>query len=632
MTGTKWIRELLFIFAVASPFLFTGLGSIDLLDPDEGMYGAIAREMAEGGDWITPHFNGVRYLEKPPLYFWLTASITAIFGPSEWAVRLGSALPALGTAVLTWEIGRLLYGGAAGLFSAIIFLTGAGVFRYARVAATDFLLVFSITLAIYGFIKSALVVNRESLIVNSAWVKGLGGTFHFSLFTVYVVLFWLGMALGVLSKGLIGLVLPLLIVGVFIAANSKWRIANGGEGGLFTIYYSLFANPVGILLFLLIVLPWHFLAAWENPGFFEFYILDNQILRFLNSRSFIEDDVPVTTFTFLLLVPIWFFPWSLFLPAAWRQGFPRMASGDFQVERLRLLVGLWALVVLIFFSLSSSKLEHYFLPAVPPLSLMVGGLWGEAVSRHSSMVNGYRSLEGANGQWLVTMRRWLGLGAAGCAVVGLALIFFSSYLTPQALLAGLAELNVYYRILSAQGSPFPFASISPFVHLLQGLGAVLLLGLPLAFLLFRLHMPKASFAALLCVAGVIAALVFRLLLVIEPHHSAKAVALALKAQAHPGDAIVHEGPLEYTAGLPFYTGRPISLLNGKRGDLDFGSRYEEARHLFLDREQFARLWTGRKRVFLVTRYQKQESVLRHLPEGKIFLIGQFGSRWLYTNQ
>ena len=148
--NSKWKRELLLILVVSMPFLFGGIGSIDFLDPDEGMYGAIAREMAEGGDWITPHFNGVRYLEKPPLYFWLTALTTTLFGPSEWAVRLWSVLPTLGTAILVWRIGGLIYGSHAGLLSAIILLTGVGVFRYVRVAATDSLLVFSLTLAIYG--------------------------------------------------------------------------------------------------------------------------------------------------------------------------------------------------------------------------------------------------------------------------------------------------------------------------------------------------------------------------------------------------------------------------------------------------------------------------------------------------
>src|SRR3989304_7911989 len=108
MTSSKW-RELFLILLLSFPFIFLGVGAISLLDPDEGMYGAIAREMAEKGDWITPHFDGVRYLEKPPLYFWLTALTISLVGPSEWTVRLWRALPALGTALLVWGMGGVLF-------------------------------------------------------------------------------------------------------------------------------------------------------------------------------------------------------------------------------------------------------------------------------------------------------------------------------------------------------------------------------------------------------------------------------------------------------------------------------------------------------------------------------------------
>src|SRR3989337_1477863 len=123
MTSSKW-RELFLILLLSFPFIFWGVGAISLLDPDEGMYGAIAREMAEKGDWITPHFDGVRYLEKPPLYFWLTAITADVFGFSEWVVRLWTALPALGTAIITWRLGELLYGGKTGLVSAAVKTSG----------------------------------------------------------------------------------------------------------------------------------------------------------------------------------------------------------------------------------------------------------------------------------------------------------------------------------------------------------------------------------------------------------------------------------------------------------------------------------------------------------------------------
>ncbi|HEY5573047.1 MAG TPA: phospholipid carrier-dependent glycosyltransferase, partial [Anaerolineales bacterium] len=402
--------------------------------------------------------------------------------PSEWGVRLWSALPALGVALLIWHLGELLYGGRAGLLSALVFVSSVGVFRYVRVAATDFLLVFSITLAIYGFVRAAL---SQSPRTARRWS----------------VVFWLGMALGVLSKGLVGLIFPLLIVGLYLLVNSKWqivndewpiasgerRIANGGGR-------RLFASPLGILLFLALVLPWHLLAALKNPGFFQFYIVDNQLLRFFNRRGFIEDDVPVSTLAFLGLTLVWFFPWSLLLPASLRCGFPRLSLTSSLRERLRLVVGLWAVVVLGFFSLSSSKLEHYVLPAVPPLSLWVGALWSEVLEGRDLL---------SAGKWrFLGLGWWLGISALGCGLAGVGLFWFSHLLTPQMLLAGLAELNVYYRILQGEGTGFPFASVLPFVGLLKVLGVALAVGLPAALVVYRFRLPALSFAAFLATAGV----------------------------------------------------------------------------------------------------------------------------------
>ena len=586
------------LILVIFSFVFGGLSWTSFLDPDEGVYGSIATEMAGTGDWITPRFNGVPYLYKPPLYFWLTGFTTYLVGSSEWAVRLWSAVPAFGAALLAWRLGGLLYGGSAGLLAAMVMVSSVGVFRYARVAATDFLLVFSITLALYGFARAVL---RESASGPWLWV------------------FWLGAALGVLSKGLIGLMLPVLIVGLFFLVD-RWRGIGAGRG-IREMMVSR-ASCLGLLLFFVLVLPWHVLAAWENPGFLDFYIVDNQFLRFLNRRRFFEDDIPVGTPAFLLLTLVWFFPWSLFLPASLRQGFPRLSPASSPAERLRWLVGLWAVVVLGFFSLSSSKLEHYFLPAVPALSLMVGAMWSEVLA--SRCVAGEKRLAGVG--WC------LGVGGLGCLLVGLVLFFFSDLFTPEVLLAGLAELNVYYRILQEQGVGFPFASVEPFVRLLKGLGAALLIGLPAAYLFYRFRLPRLCFASLLGLAGVIFIGVGQLDILVEPHHSSRSVAAALLARSEAGQAIVHEGSLEYSGGLPFYTGRRIYVVDGQRGDLNFGSRYDEVKDLFLDRDEFLRRWESDERLFLVVRSEVQESVVPSLPADTTFLIGSFGSRRLYTNR
>ena len=583
LDGERWKGELLLILAVSVPLLFWAIGSLSFRDPDEGMYGTIAREMAEGGDWITPHFNGVRYFEKPPLYFWLTAFTTAVFGPSEWAVRVWSSISALGTVLLVWRIGAWLYGQYAGFLAAVILATSVGIYHYSHVAFTDLLFLFFLTLSIYGFIDGLL--------------HGRGRRSDF-------LLFYLGTALAVLSKGLIGLVFPVLIIGLFIlcrrhhvklhSMNLKW----------------------GLCLFLVLVLPWHLLAAWNNPGFLWFYFFDNHFLRFLHARGFFEDDVQLRILSFLIVFFIWFFPWSLSLPVSLGKGFPRFRPGSSVNESLRLLMGLWALIVLGFFSLSFAKLEHYSLAALPAVSLMVGGRWAEAFSSSKSDLG---------------LKWCLGVTALASSLFGGWLLRISELLTTQDVFTFLAGMQGYYRTLQAQGWEFPY-SVTAFIPLAKWVGFILVFGPAVAFILFSVGKVRASFTMFLGVAVGIAFSVFSLHFLTESDRSSSSVARAVLAHSSPGDPIIHEGLLAYSAGLRFYTGRKIYVLNGRGGDLEFGSRYPEARHLFLENGKFIRMWEGDQQVFLVTRSEIQQSVVKNLSSEKVFLVGRYGSRRLYTNQ
>jgi hypothetical protein len=248
---------------------------------------------------------------------------------------------------------------------------------------------------------------------------------------------------------------------------------------------------------------------------------------------------------------------------------------------------------------------------------MVGGLWSKAFI-HPDFRGGLR---------------WNLLAAAlGCSAVGIALLVWSDRLTSPGLLSGLGHLNVYYRILQDQGGVLPFTSVAPFVQLLKGLGAVLAIGWPLSYILFHFSMPRASFVTVLGISGLVAVLVFNLVLLIEPYHSSRPVAESLVSHSEPNDLVVHEGSLEYSGGLPFYTGRRINVLNGKRGDLEFGSRYPEARHLFLKDAEFVRLWEDNRRIFLVMSSQRRKGILDVLSIKNAFLIGEYGSRRLYSNQ
>src|SRR5439155_748791 len=189
------LPQLVILLALSLLFFLPKLG-MPFLDPDEGLYATIAQEMLGDGDWVIPHVNGLPYLEKPPLYFWLTALAFRVAGPSEWATRLPSALAALGTVILTWRVGRRLYGARAGLLAGLVVATVVGNALYVRKASPDQLFVFCLTLAMYGFLRDAEHPSR--------------GRARF-------LLCYLGAALGVLAKGFLGVVFPVLIVGLGLA-------------------------------------------------------------------------------------------------------------------------------------------------------------------------------------------------------------------------------------------------------------------------------------------------------------------------------------------------------------------------------------------------------------------------------
>ncbi len=595
---------------------------MEFVDPNEGMYGSIAREMADSGDWVTPRFNGVRYFEKPPLYYWLSALMISQFGPSEWAVRFWGAISALGTVLLIYRMGIRLYSRNAGLLAGVILFSSVGFFRYADVVFPDILFVFTLTLSLYGFVHGFLDDGKPQ---TRYW------------------LFYLGVALAVLSKGIIGLVFPLMIVAIFLivagrrvpeidggteSAISQGELPKGSRKGLSSIAHSLFVSSyspfairyslLGVLLLLFVTVPWHILAAWKNDDFLWFYFVDNQFLRFFHSRNFLEDDIQLGTAAFLFAFQVWSFPWSLALPVSLRPGFPRLNGDSSPAARVRLVIGLWGLIVLGFFCLSSAKLEHYSLPALPAVSLLVGARWAEV----------WASRAPDRG-----LKVCLGFGAMSCIALGVGLLWLASDLTPGEVAVFLSGLSGDYRALDARGGALPYP-VLPFAQLAGSLGWLLLLGPLAAFLCLVFGKVRSSFGFYFATAAGISVLVFRLFLIVEPHHSTKALAAALEATSVRDEPVVHEGQLIDSGGLPFYTGREIYVLDGVRGDLAFGSRYPETRRLFLDRKAFLHLWQGPGRVFFVSNlwwFPGQEQMSGKLNK-TAYLVGQFGLRKLYSNR
>jgi len=326
-------KDLTFLLLFFGVSIFQFLGRLPLLEPDEGRYAEIAREMLEKMDFITPHLNYVKYFEKPPLLYWLNALSISLFGRNEFAARFPTAVAGLLGILLTYHIGRKIFGRREALFSALVLGTSVGYLAQARMNIIDMTLTFCMTATLGCFLIA--VQDKEKR-------KGL-----------YFHLFYLFAALTVLAKGVIGLVLPGVVIFFYIVLTRQWRLLR--EMRLAT----------GIPLFILVCVPWFILVSINNPEFARFFFIHEHVERFLTKVH--NHYQPPWFFIPVLLGCM--FPWSLFLPAA--------------VLRLRrenlfapgspvLFLSLWAVVVFGFFSLSGSKLIPYILPIFPAVAVLIG--------------------------------------------------------------------------------------------------------------------------------------------------------------------------------------------------------------------------------------------------------------------
>jgi 4-amino-4-deoxy-L-arabinose transferase-like glycosyltransferase len=302
---------------------FYRLGAPGLMDPDEGRYAEIAREMLVLKDWLIPHLNLLPYLEKPPLVYWLTALGFKVFGYTEAAARLPSAVSALAGMFLAYGLGRALWGPGPGVLGALVLASTAGYVALGRILTLDMTFALWLNLGI-GLGYLALSRGRSRL---WAWA-------------------YLALALAVLTKGPVALVLAGLAWVIWVGVSRRgWR-------PLIQIR--------GWALLVVITLPWFVYVQWRHPEFFRFFILEQHFGRFLTPAIHPEPLWFYLPVLLGLLLPwTWLLPWTLGDRARWRD------------PDCRFLV-IWAAVIVVFFSLSRGKLVPYILPALLPLALLVG--------------------------------------------------------------------------------------------------------------------------------------------------------------------------------------------------------------------------------------------------------------------
>lgn len=308
---------------------FIYLGTRPLFVPDEGRYAEIAREMVSRGDLITPYLNGIKYFEKPVLFYWLTAAAIKVFGVNLWSVRAVNAILSILTCLATYFCVRCLYNRTAGFYAALILGTSFLFTAMGRMVTLDLPVTCFISLSLYAFLYS---INHPSTRKRWMWCA-------FAL-----------SALAVLTKGLIGIVFPVLIVGLWVLFQNQWHALKK---------WHLFSSAI---VFFLIAVPWHLAVQWQNPEFAHFYFIDQHILRYLSKE--IGHYQPV--WFFIPCIALGFFPWTFFLPQTINDLFRNQSHrGPASIFFL-----IWACTVFLFFSLSKSKLIPYVLPIFPPLSIL----------------------------------------------------------------------------------------------------------------------------------------------------------------------------------------------------------------------------------------------------------------------
>lgn len=324
-------KEILwFIFASIGAF-YWGLSSYALLNNNEGLYAQIAFEMLENKDFVIPTLNGVPYIEKPPMLYWLISFSYMIFGKSVWAVRFIPATFGFLTTIALIFFCHTLGKTRQGFWAGTLLATSLGFSIFSRMVFFDGLLTAFFTFAMLSFYLFDQTGQKK-------WVR----------------LFYVFLACAVLTKGLLSLCLAGLICLIFIWVQYR---------SLSKIFS--FWDTLGVMFFLLITVPWHLLAHLQQPDFSWFYFVNEHVMRFLDKRI-PRDYYHGPIYYYLCRVPAYFLPWTVLLPFAGKS----IAKTSFD-SNMRLFLWLWFGLTLLFFSFSQAKANYYMVLGMPPLALLL---------------------------------------------------------------------------------------------------------------------------------------------------------------------------------------------------------------------------------------------------------------------
>jgi len=335
---TTFALHLFLLLVAAAVLFFVGLGRLPLFEPDEGRNAEVAREMLASGDWVTPHFNGFAYLDKPAVYFWMVAASFKTFGVSEGAARLPSALMGAATMLLVWFVARRMFGDSVALRAGLVFASCPLTLVFAREVIFDMTLTFFVTLAMVAFWLA------EDANFQKPWLD---------------LMMFAAIGAALITKGPVGILLPMGSLLIF-------RVVRGRRQGPKRLRWKW-----GLLVLLAVALPWFIAVSVRNPDFPRYAFWNESLKRFATGNAHRGGG-------FFYYLPVYLgglFPWSLFLLLAGGNRLRRWRELRGAEARPLLFLLAWTVWVFAFFTFSHSKLPGYFLPAVVPLSILSGLVW-----------------------------------------------------------------------------------------------------------------------------------------------------------------------------------------------------------------------------------------------------------------
>jgi 4-amino-4-deoxy-L-arabinose transferase-like glycosyltransferase len=591
------------VVVLGGALLGPGLGVAPLDDPGEGQHAEIARELLRGS-WLTLRLNGVRYFDKPPLLYWLTAASFALFGFTEWAARLAPLLGALLALAGTALLGARLLGPGGGVLAGAALLSCALFTAYARYVRPESLFVAGIAWGFAGLLVP-VIGGRPFTSSGSSAAGAPKWPPHFRRPRTLAYFFGAGSGWALLGGGALGVAAlakdPLGLLGPVAAI----ALALGLAGRLRPV--TAWLPPAGFGLLLVIGFGWYAVAAATEPSFLWYTVVDNHLLNVARMRVFPDEDVPLSAIEFLAAAGFGAFPWILSAAVAVGALVGRRAWHD-PAEAPWVALAIWAVGVLGLFTISPFKLPHYGLPAYPAVALLAARAWRDARPRPRGLIAGHLLLFALVG------------GALAWAAAGDGQAFTTTVF-------GVSD--VYSRKEAAWGQLSPYPTWLALRPLLVQASIILLAG---GAALGLAAARRSAAGAAIAVAAVMLLLVPVVAAGLAMTASARAVAVMageIRARLGPDDRLVLEGPIENAGAVEFYSGHRPALLDGARSVLGIGSTFAEAAPTFWSPARFTEAWGSARPPYLLTTRAPERSIVSSLPPGSVRLLAAHNGRWLY---